>query len=916
VIRGALRALAALAVLLPVAVSCRGDGSDIGPAIPALPEASFVVTVRDDAGRAVVGARVELVGSGAFVTSRSGRADLPVSGVGTRRYRVDPADAAARDGDDLIGYTIAVDVEATDAGELAEVLHVVDLAASAGAAVVSGPQPGAVVLDDTATASGAQVTIPSGTVASTAATLRTGLLSAHHLPGRIGDGSADLVVGRGVQLGPDGLTFGSPVELSLPDDLGLGGGGTAMLYRLDEATGAWLLEADMGTVSGGRITASIDRTGLYAFAAPVTGGGVVISGRVVDGQGDPLAGVFVQAPNAHARTDADGAFSLPSIAILDGSGAPRDVVVECVGGRQYLPDAISETVTLVAGQNVRSLAADLVLDVPQVTTLRVLSLYRSRIEPGADFGVTSADVAGARFGTTDANGRVDFVDIPSGISAITAFDLDPNDFGRFIGTEGAVFLPVRRSTDFRVFRTFAPVLIGGPTLTQAVDPVGLGPIAGVALLRDVGAGPASVGETPSTSGLPVEYGVDDIATATASSSAPGGRDVLSAWSVQSPMTGRLQLPIERAERGWQSPFDPHAVHVGSVTGGPAGVDDYEVRASRPLSRRTWLDLVLGDSTVGAARAPLDVDPTTADPSFRVGVPAPVGFLVAAARTDSGGGRFVLDGLGLVERSGVAAGSRVAADVALDVGTASISVSGAGTGLDAGFVANDFTLDLGLARPLGVVDAVRDIRGGVLIGSILGGDPSALTFGVLAPSELGPGTRQMLWVEAERTEGGGETLAQGQFVELDATGSPTFPPSGFLDLPTLASPTPGSTISAANGIDVAWTNPIDADWIEIRLRSTDANAPLRTWSAVVPPDVTSFRFGDLPDDVVDPVGFEAGDPPRTFEVRVRAFRVGAPPFAIDGLNLYVRAVTWLAVLRPGDLGVTAISSIRAEFTATP
>ena len=50
---------APFALLLPFA-ACKGDGSEVGPVLADLPAASCRVSVRDDAGRAVTGARDEL----------------------------------------------------------------------------------------------------------------------------------------------------------------------------------------------------------------------------------------------------------------------------------------------------------------------------------------------------------------------------------------------------------------------------------------------------------------------------------------------------------------------------------------------------------------------------------------------------------------------------------------------------------------------------------------------------------------------------------------------------------------------------------------------------------------------------------------------------------------------------------------
>ena len=75
-------------VLYLMLAACEGDGSDIGPKLDTLPNASSKVLVLDDTGRGVAGASVAVVGVDvpdfARVTGRSGRAALHDRSCATR----------------------------------------------------------------------------------------------------------------------------------------------------------------------------------------------------------------------------------------------------------------------------------------------------------------------------------------------------------------------------------------------------------------------------------------------------------------------------------------------------------------------------------------------------------------------------------------------------------------------------------------------------------------------------------------------------------------------------------------------------------------------------------------------------------------------------------------------------------------
>ena len=108
------RALVA-APLVMALVACEGEGSDIGPRLPRLPDASMKVLLFDDANRGVVSGTVSIASAQASaLTGRNGRGDFLASPRGRLLLDVDPTWAAATDGDTLGGYRVAMSVTGTD----------------------------------------------------------------------------------------------------------------------------------------------------------------------------------------------------------------------------------------------------------------------------------------------------------------------------------------------------------------------------------------------------------------------------------------------------------------------------------------------------------------------------------------------------------------------------------------------------------------------------------------------------------------------------------------------------------------------------------------------------------------------------------------------------------------------------------
>ncbi|MCA8942606.1 MAG: hypothetical protein KDB80_08635, partial [Planctomycetes bacterium] len=159
---------------------CTGEGSDIGPDLPNLPDASYRVLLRhaDETDTNLLGvssATVSIPARGVHATSlRDGRVDLATRPSGRTVLSIDAPFASAVTGDQLVGYSVAVDAPGFD--EAPFVCFLPDVSTSAGLALNPGVQGGS-TLDDSAT-SGAVVTIPPGSVVGTgtamSVTMRTG----------------------------------------------------------------------------------------------------------------------------------------------------------------------------------------------------------------------------------------------------------------------------------------------------------------------------------------------------------------------------------------------------------------------------------------------------------------------------------------------------------------------------------------------------------------------------------------------------------------------------------------------------------------------------------------------------------------------------------------------------------------------
>jgi hypothetical protein len=914
--------------------ACTGGGSDIGPGIPPLAASSRVVTVCDDSGLPVVGALVTIEGV-AGLTTGAGRADLEVGlPGGSVAVRLDPESGAAADGDALLGYTIALEADGGAVGQLPEVLHVADASASVGAiAAVGSPLGSAVVLDDTAS-SGALLRVPAGSVvggvAASDVTLVSGRLGPSQIPGALPRlDNALPIVHASALLGPRGVTFSTAGDLEVPNDLGLAPGtpGVRLLALGEEGSWSELAVPGGVSVTATRLRANgvVTRTGLYAFAVPSPAAPIEVRGRVLDADGNPVANVLVRARQACAVTGLDGAFELPEVVGVDAGGASIAFDLELVGGRDFEPRGTTVSIGPVAPGS--SLAAgDFTLDIATVGRFRGLAIYRGRAAPRTPFSISNTNRGDARFGVTDESGNVVFEDVLGDSTGYQLVALDPNpDLLR--SAEGVLFVGLSRTVDLREFQGLVPLLPGGTALVTVLDEIGGGSAAGSTVLRDAnnGDGPQLVANLGAAGGLPFAFGLDETITAiatTSESTAPA--DVLSAISVRRPRVGRLELPLRRARPAPFSSFDAHTPVVATIVSAPAGSPVRRVAVDGILFRRTWLDQVAFGSTVAVPRTPRDVIPaTSADGDLvRLGVPTREANLSIAAGRDLGGGVFRLDAVGSVAIDDVpAAAEAFAVDVDLTraaVDPTPLMAPAGAVGLDPRIGAASLRLDLAFCRGperILLVDAARDVGGNHAVS----GDALLLELPDLtAETPMGRDalSGQLVWIDGEVSLPDGSLGRQGQMLEFDADGAPVFTTSGFLPLPSIVTPAPGDAVSVDGGVTVFWTVPAETLYVQVDLESIESDPTIeRSWTAVVPPDVTEFRFGSLPDDVDDPIGFEPGDAPRPYRLTVTAFRIDASSIPEASVP-YQRVTTRLFALHPGDLGVSAVSSVSLDFSLMP
>lgn len=879
----------ALATVLVLA-GCEGSGSDIGPRLAPLPEASSKVSVLSDGNAGVCGARVTIVGAGIeAITGRNGRAELFASPAGDRLVRVDGSAAAAQDGDRLGTLTVALPLPG---GDVPRAFFLPDANAGGASTVAVGTQ--GTTTNVLAPASiGGQLVIQSGSsvgITGTAAnvTVRTGALAPQHLPGQL---PAGILFGAGIYIDPLDLTITPGADLTLGYDLGASG--TVTLYRLDDATGTWLT-AGTGTVGSGSITAAgaVTMGGLYAFGAPVTTGSV--TGRVVDAASTPAISVFNALVNVDGRwgtTDGNGEFSVAGVPAFAGDNTTaRSATIELFAGGTWLPAVATASVTMNGAGEAD--AGEIVFDTLRAGNIRVQQVKRARAERFRLQRVSSLDGGVTRATLSDANGQAIIEDVPArwfGFQDAFAKDRTFSFYSQATGFNAAG----RRWLDiFQFYDEFTWFAGSRSSRVIISDAVGTGPVFDASLVRGSMAGEGFAGFSRETGLLFSERAFDGRATAVVRT-AREGVTVIHALSIVRPDGEKLEMPLRQAYRTSLGRFDRHGLVAGTITGAN-GSATHELRATRRLRLREWWEEVVDGFTIPSA-LPVDVDPATTHGAFQVGIDK-VGGNIVTAELDTSSGRR-LDKLAVA--TGVAAqeGTVTALDVPLDhVANVTYTAAGALAALEP-TLAGGFAVDLALSDRDGfAVDVTRALTGNHTVS----GNDLALTLPALSG-----GLANWRWSALAKTSGtvAGNPATQAAFVQFDNNGSVGTP--AILPLPTLTvdgTPTTDSVMAS-------FVLPANTFYGVLSLKAQSGSDELLLWDVYLPPDVTSFEFVRLPDQAATPLV-----PGRGYTLTLTAYgSSGNGGVIAQSDNTYRIVTTYLQSISATEWGVDAFSSVQVTFS---
>lgn len=866
---------------------CAGDGSDIGPRLPRLPEATAKVQVLDDQGRGVAGARVVVAGTTA-TTGRAGRGDLLADPRGSQWVQVLTDAASATASDRLAPLWLQLDLPG---GELPFVVHVPDTAPSDTLTIATGSQFLGQRFEDTQ--SGAALEIAAGCVVTGAPlepvlTLRFGTLAPEHLPPGLPPPQAGAwLVGRGHYLDPPHAGFQPPQLLEVPDDLGLSSGGTATLFHLDPFTGRWQQAGSGATASGGRLqlAAAVASGGLYAFAVEVPDPALV-RGRVLDGLDRQVAGAFVRVDAEATRTDGNGFFTVAGVAGTLADGTPRAATVEVRAGARWLPLGTALTTPALGPGGVADLG-NVRLDSVPVGNIRALTLVRGRADPRRRLaiGTLRGNTFAVRVG--DDQAQMLFEDVPAesfGITAARPLDRDNLFLLRSLG-----FLQVGRPWfDLNVFFNERPWYIGArSTAVQVLDAQGGGPFAEAVIVRGSTAGGGFSGRSTDGSTLFVNRPFDGRATAVAQT-AVEGRTVTSAFSIERPNADQLELPVLKAMRTPAGAFDRHAMVQGTLPGHDP-LAQQQVSGRRLTTPGEWLQDVFGGAPV-VSSLPVKGDPAAAVGSFRVGVAVPIGHLVGVEGTTAGG-VYTLHKVGIAADLQLPEATVTARDLALDLPADTVFTAvGLLGALEPSFPIADLRFDLALLRPNGlVVDVVRGVGGN----HAASGQDVQFTLPALAGALAGG-----QWLCAVHAA---DSAVQHVMLRFAAAATVS---TGFLPLPVLLAPANGATVPV-DGFTVQFELPPGTLYATIDLSSPGTDA--LHWSVVLPGDLSSFPFVRLPAEA-KPV-LVAG---RSYDLTLTAWRADEGR-AVESTAPYRDLTTFWYSFDVAQRGVRAASSRQITIT---
>jgi hypothetical protein len=882
-----------LGLPLVALAACTGDGSDIGPRIVPLPGTSYRLTVQDDAGRGVSSARVTLAEGASAVTVGDGTCDLLVTGPVDAVLRIEAGVASASDGDRLVGLTLRTDPFQAD--WLSFVVHLPDVAPSAGLAIAPGVVASRQVLDDSAT-SGAVIEVPPGVEvvgADAPFVMRTGSLRDDHIPPLPRVDGLVPIASRGVFVGiPTGVSLAPGADLVLPNDLGLPDGERARLFRLDTATGLW---ADIGQAIAGptglRAEGRLLAGGLYAAAfSPAPADRASLAGFVErELRPTALSDLRVRIGQAVTSTDGGGRFVMQGIPVVDGAGQPRPVRVQLAGGGRHVPVTDEVEVQLAVGEDKQDFErTSPILNYGIDTRLQLIQ--RGAALPGTWFGLGTTETGSGDIAVSDDDARFDVPRVEEGFLSFLVGRPDPVRQDRVRVAEGLLSLGRRRNRDLQLFFDEQPWRPGGAPQVWAVDPLRRGLVAGTKVFRRRGEDDSEVG-TIRYDRLE-RYDIRSAEVVLASETEEGGESVVSVFLCQDFDVGRLEAPIPRASRPRLGAYDPFGIVEGTLPGAGSGL---RVVATPRLETGIWFDAARAGESL-EARAPILLEPSRdGGQRFELGFPSAGGVLVAST-TESVGGALELTGLGYDLGLRPDAGTRSEVS-GLDVATDRVAyrVQGATTGRDPRIQQAAFVADLAVeaAGAAGLVDAARGL-------TAFPDGSAGLRLDLPSLDVLPQANAYLMLLRGTGLDGdlelGQQIFARVEGQEVDSL--------GLLDVPTVSEPAPGASV-LDSGFDVAFDLPEEALFAVVTIRSRGA-AVERTWTCVVPQSSAGVRIRPLPDGDGVPDVLVPGD----YDLTVEAYRIDFTlcPFRGDTLPYQVVLARYVT-LSPVVMGVDAISTAR-------
>ena len=881
------RDLIATSLIVLFAVACSGGGSDIGPRLARLPDASTKVQLLDDQNRGVVSGRVSVVGTTMqALTGRNGRGDFLAAPRGDVIIRADGSNGAATAGDRLGILQVAMTVNGTD---LPAPIHLPDLPASASALLATSVASPNTVIESVG---GSKVTVSSGVVINSGLsepiTVRIGDLSPQHLPGNLPlAGSMTNLFGRGVFVDPPDATFAPGLDIDVFDDLSLVATSLATLYRLNSDTGEWVSVGN-ANATGGRIQLAgvLTRGGLYAFGIGVPD--CTVTGRVFDVPGNPVRDVMVRVDHRVGMTGGDGRFSIDFVPATLADGASRDAVIELFAGGVWLPVIASAAVAVSASISTAACeAGDLTLDTVLAGNIRVQQVVRARADPFQPARYSSLDGEVALLMTSDANGQAMFEDVPAGYFGFQE-GRRRNRREVFYGQSVGFLESGRRWLDTYQFLSDRAWFIGSRNNRGYLcDSIGGGPIRNVVVVQGSVPEAGFLAYSRENGLVFAERDYRGRATATVRTSRDG-QTITHGFSVESPKSDHLEFPLRRVLRTPLGAFDRYGLIAGDLTGAD-GTALHSIRTTRRITQQEWWDDIVEGVPLQSS-LPVDIDPATTHLQYQVGMDALGGHL-AAIEFLAPSGQNTLQKMGVLSDYQAIEGSLTEVDVPFDlVADTEFSLLGATAPavIDPEVDLNTLDLALGLIREDGsFVDVARDLGGSY--DTITPGNLS-FTLPALAGDLL---NNQWLALLSGTKTTADVTSSHASLIAMLGQSTPGFTIPEF---PTLTVPAANDEVSA-NGFTTSFTLPAGAVGGSVELRSLDSN-DLLLWQVLVRPDATGFTFVKLPSVAETPL--QAG---RTYTLTITAW---FGTIDINSPNLFGDFVSYAQTIGIIEAGVTQIS----------